>query len=566
MRMVDEKNIHEQYNLWLEKVEDPTLLAELEAMTDDNEAIRNAFYKDLGFGTAGIRGEIAAGTNRMNIYTVARAAQGQSNHINKTNSGDKSVAIAYDSRVNSELFSKVTAAIFAANGIKVYIYPELSAVPTLSFAIRELKTDAGVVLTASHNPAKYNGYKAYGPDGCQISTEESRAISDEMNSLDIFEDIVDYDFDQSLTDGQIEYIKPEVMDKYIESVKSLSLLSDSEVDKDIKIIYSPLNGTGLKPVLRILNELGYTNISVVKEQEHPDGNFPTCPYPNPEIPEAMALGVEYAKREDADIFMATDPDADRVGIAIKDSNDEFQLLSGNLVGVLLLEYICHRLTVMERMPEQPVLIKTTETTSLSRKIATTYGVETIDVLTGFKYIGEKVNELEAAGRLDDFLLGYEESYGYLTGSHVRDKDAINGAFLIAEMFTYYKSQGISLFDKLQDIYDTYGFTLDTQHAYRFEGQAGFEKMKQIMQDLRQPITELAGLEVTEILDYNLGVRNLPKSEVIQFVLGDHGQVIVRPSGTEPLIRVYISLITEREQAQTLELKLKEAVEQFGKIV
>lgn len=564
--MVDEKNIHEQYNLWLEKVEDPTLLAELEAMTDDNEAIRNAFYKDLGFGTAGIRGEIAAGTNRMNIYTVARAAQGQSNHINKTNSGDKSVAIAYDSRVNSELFSKVTAAIFAANGIKVYIYPELSAVPTLSFAIRELKTDAGVVLTASHNPAKYNGYKAYGPDGCQISTEESRAISDEMNSLDIFEDIVDYDFDQSLTDGQIEYIKPEVMDKYIESVKSLSLLSDSEVDKDIKIIYSPLNGTGLKPVLRILNELGYTNISVVKEQEHPDGNFPTCPYPNPEIPEAMALGVEYAKREDADIFMATDPDADRVGIAIKDSNDEFQLLSGNLVGVLLLEYICHRLTVMERMPEQPVLIKTTETTSLSRKIATTYGVETIDVLTGFKYIGEKVNELEAAGRLDDFLLGYEESYGYLTGSHVRDKDAINGAFLIAEMFTYYKSQGISLFDKLQDIYDTYGFTLDTQHAYRFEGQAGFEKMKQIMQDLRQPITELAGLEVTEILDYNLGVRNLPKSEVIQFVLGDHGQVIVRPSGTEPLIRVYISLITEREQAQTLELKLKEAVEQFGKIV
>lgn len=564
--MVDEKNIHEQYNLWLEKVEDPTLLAELEAMTDDNEAIRNAFYKDLGFGTAGIRGEIAAGTNRMNIYTVARAAQGQSNHINKTNSGDKSVAIAYDSRVNSELFSKVTAAIFAANGIKVYIYPELSAVPTLSFAIRELKTDAGVVLTASHNPAKYNGYKAYGPDGCQISTEESRAISDEMNSLDIFEDIVDYDFDKSLTDGQIEYIKPEVMDKYIESVKSLSLLSDSEVDKDIKIIYSPLNGTGLKPVLRILNELGYTNISVVKEQEHPDGNFPTCPYPNPEIPEAMALGVEYAKREDADIFMATDPDADRVGIAIKDSNDEFQLLSGNLVGVLLLEYICHRLTVMERMPEQPVLIKTTETTSLSRKIATTYGVETIDVLTGFKYIGEKVNELEAAGRLDDFLLGYEESYGYLTGSHVRDKDAINGAFLIAEMFTYYKSQGISLFDKLQDIYDTYGFTLDTQHAYRFEGQAGFEKMKQIMQDLRQPITELAGLEVTEILDYNLGVRNLPKSEVIQFVLGDHGQVIVRPSGTEPLIRVYISLITEREQAQTLELKLKEAVEQFGKIV
>ena len=564
------RNVNDLYDLWVKEVKDAELEAELKQIAGDDEAINDAFYRDLSFGTAGLRGVIGAGTYRMNIYTVAQAAQGQANYYNKLKASDdyvNTVAIAYDSRINSEVFAKVTAAVFAANGFKVHIYPELEPVPALSFAIRELQTDTGVVITASHNPAKYNGFKAYGPDGAQVKTEVANGISAEVAQLDIFNDIVDYDFDKSVEAGDIVYIEDAVMDAYIEHVKGESLIDENtEIDKDVKIIYSPFNGTGLKPVTRALKEMGYTNVSVVKEQEHPDGNFPTVPYPNPQIPESMALGIEYAKREDADLFMATDPDADRVGIAIKGSDGEFQLVSGNLVGTLLIDYIVHRKTEMGTMPDNPVMINTIVTTSLASKVAKSNGVKTIYVLTGFKYIGEQIGYLEAEGREDDYLIGFEESYGYLSGTYARDKDAVNAAVLIAEMFSYYKTREISLLDKIEDIYDRYGYTLDLMYTYTFEGQVGAEKMKQILKDIRKPVDSLAGLEVTEVIDYALGINDLPTADVLQYNLGDNGYVIVRPSGTEPQVKIYVSLSADRDKANDLAEELKRAVEAHGSFV
>lgn len=561
------KDVQVLHTEWLENVSEEDLQNELQNISGDVEAINDAFYRDLSFGTGGLRGVIGAGTNRINIYTVAKATQGLSNYVNKGKDRKiRSVAIGYDSRIKSDLFSQVAAAVLAANGIRVHLYPELTPTPTVSYAIRAFGCNAGVMITASHNPAKYNGYKVYGSDGGQITTEQADAISYEINKLDIFNDIVDYDFDKSLTDGDIQYIDAQIITDYIEHVKAESLIdTDTEIDKGIKIIYSPLNGTGLKPVLRALKEMGYSNISVVKEQENPDGNFPTCPYPNPEIPEAMELGIEYAKREDADLFMATDPDADRVGIAIKDNNGEFKLVSGNLVGVLLLDYIGHRLELTNKMPANPVFVKTIVTTSLAERVANSYGIDTVNVLTGFKYIGEKIGLLEAQGRVNDFIFGCEESYGYLSGTYARDKDAVNGAVLIAEMFCYYKTQGISLFDKLKEIYDKYGYTLDTLESYQFEGQAGFEKMNEIMDKLREPLASLGGIKITEFLDYKKGVRDLPKSDVVQLTLGENGHVIIRPSGTEPKLKIYISLKTEKEQAVSLEQTIRREVEDFAGI-
>ena len=557
------EKIVERHQRWLDTISDPELQAGLQEISKDDEVKSDAFYRYLSFGTSGMRGVIGAGTNRMNIYTVGRAAQGQANYYLKNAPDDQkeiSVVISYDSRINSQLFAEYSASIFAGNGLKVYIFKELTPVPTLSFAVRELKADSGVMITASHNPAKYNGYKVYMADGCQANTEVSEGIAEEFEPLNLFEDIKIMDFNEGIQSGQISYVADEILDKYIEHIMNESYVdANTDIDKDVKIIYSPLNGTGLVPVTRALECMGYDNITLVEEQTHPDGNFPTCRYPNPEVKETMALGVEYAKREDADLFMATDPDADRVGIAVKDASGEFQLLSANITGALILDYICHRLTAMNKMPDNPVYVKTIVTTSLGENIATANGLETINVLTGFKYIGKQIGVLEDEGRIDDFIFGHEESYGYLTGTYVRDKDAVSAAVLIAEMFAYYKTRGISLFDRLDEIYDEYGYVLDTLESYTFEGRSGAEKMQVIMHNVRQPVESFAGIPVTEIIDYSEGIGDLPKSDVIEFDLGDNGHVIVRPSGTEPKIKIYLSLRTDRDKAEELEEAIRAAV-------
>ena len=452
-----------EYTRWCENATaDADVTEELKNM--DAVKIEDAFYRNLAFGTGGLRGVIGAGTNRMNVYTVAKASQGLADYVNK-HFENGSIAISYDSRIKSDLFSKVAAGVFAANGIKSYIYSELMPTPCLSFAVRKLGCSAGIMVTASHNPAKYNGYKVYGADGCQITTEAAEEILGEIEKLDIFADVKQCDFDKALSDGMISFIDESVTTDFIEEVKAQSVLFGESVDKNVAIVYSPLNGTGLKPVLRTLKESGYTNVTVVKEQEMPDGGFPTCPYPNPEIKEAMSLGMEYAKKCSADLLLATDPDCDRVGIAVKDKNGEYVLLSGNETGILLFDYICSQRVKHNKMPEEPVMIKTIVTMDMAKLIADNYGVRTIDVLTGFKFIGEQVGELEKIGKESSYIFGFEESYGYLSGGYVRDKDAVDGAFLICEMFSYYATQGISLLDKLGEIFDKYGACLNTLHSY-----------------------------------------------------------------------------------------------------
>ena len=509
--------IMEQYKVWCEKAtKDEDVKAELAQIANDESKISDAFYKNLSFGTGGLRGVIGAGTNRMNIYTVAKASQGLADYVVKNFAeADRSIAVSYDSRIKSDVFAKVASAVFAANGIKVHIYTELMPTPCLSYAVRALNCAAGIMVTASHNPSKYNGYKVYGADGCQITTEAAAEILAEIEKLDIFEDVKLDDFDSQMEKGMISYIPEQIYTDFTNEVKNQSLLSENdEIDRNVAIVYSPLNGTGLKPVTRALRESGFTNITIVKEQEQPDGNFPTCSYPNPEIKEAMALGIEYAKKNNADLLLATDPDCDRVGIAVKDNAGEYVLLSGNQTGCLLLDYICSRRTENHTMPANPVMVKTIVTTDLGQQIAMHYGVKTINVLTGFKFIGEQIGRLEAEGTPESYIFGFEESYGYLSGSYVRDKDAVDGAFLICEMFAYYKTKGISLLDKLNELYNTYGYCLNTLHSYEFEGASGFDKMQNIMASFRGDIKEFAGMKIETCLDYNLGIDNLPKSDVL----------------------------------------------------
>ena len=453
--MGETRDINKLYQLWLKNaVDDIDLKKELLSM--DEKEKEDAFYRDLEFGTGGLRGVIGAGTNRMNIYTVSKATQGFANYILKHfKEGKRSVAISRDSRIKGELFLNTAASIFAANGIKVYIYPYISPVPTLSFATRYLKCSAGVMITASHNPSKYNGYKVYGKDGCQLANDDADEVLSYIESLDIFKDIKKMPFDLGFKKGLIKYIEPEVLTAFIQEVKNQSLLGKSRIDKDVSIVYSPLNGTGLVPVKRCLNEMGFTNITIVKEQEFPNGYFPTCSYPNPEIKEAMALGMEYAKKCDADLLVATDPDCDRVGIAVKNREGEFVLFSGNETGCLLLDYICSRRRALKIMPEDPIMVKTIVSTPLAKRIADSYKVKTIDVLTGFKYIGEQIRLLEKRKKQNSYIFGFEESYGYLSGTYVRDKDAVNATELIVEMFAYYKSKGISLIDKLNELYQKF---------------------------------------------------------------------------------------------------------------
>ena len=529
-----------EYERWLVNVTDKDLHTELESMSD--AAIEDAFYRDLAFGTGGLRGTIGAGTNRMNVYVVAKASQGLANYLLKT-VDEPSVVIGYDSRIKSDVFARTAASVFGANGITVHLWPELNPVPTVSYATRYLHASAGVMVTASHNPSKYNGYKVYGADGCQITTEAAAEILGQIEALDIFADVKCLDFDKAVDAGTIRYIESAVMDSYIAEVKKQSVLFGDEVNRDVAIVYSPLNGTGLKPVTRVLSESGFTNITVVEEQRNPDGNFPTCPYPNPEIREAMELGLKYAADIGADLLLATDPDADRCGIAVRTAGD-YQLLSGNEVGLLLLDFICSQRIRHNRMPQFPVFIKTIVTMDLAEKIAEHYGCQTINVLTGFKFIGEQIGYLEAGGREADYICGFEESYGYLTGSYVRDKDAVNAAFMICEMFAYYKMQNVSLLEKLEEIYNSYGYCLNTLHSYEFPGSAGMEKMNEIMKSFHDGIDSVAGMQVVRTEDYSKGLNGLPKSDVLKFFFDggkESGSVVIRPSGTEPKLKAYISI-------------------------
>ncbi len=623
MRNADE--IRQEYDRWVAVVTEDDLANELKAM--DDTAVEDAFYRDLAFGTGGLRGTIGAGTNRMNIYVVAKASQGLANYLLKTFGDKASVVIGYDSRIKSDVFARTAALVFAANGIKVHLWPELNPVPTVSFATRELKASAGVMITASHNPSKYNGYKVYGPDGCQITTEAAAAILAEIDKLDIFADVKMESFDdikQGLSDGvkqgtsdntdsknvdlsdKIEYIDPSVLTSFIEEVKGQSVLFGDEINRDVAIVYSPLNGTGLKPVTRALQESGFTNITVVEEQRNPDGNFPTCPYPNPEIREAMELGLEYCKKTGADLLLATDPDADRCGIAVRVNKDlgknedgllaksidsdgensvigsdaQYQLLSGNEVGLLLLDYICSQRVKHGKMPEHPVFVKTIVTMDLAERIAENYGVETVNVLTGFKFIGEVIGKLEAQGREKDYICGFEESYGYLTGSYVRDKDAVNAAFMICEMFAYYKTRGISLTGKLDELYAKYGYCLNTLHSFEFPGSSGMQKMADIMAEFHKGLDSIAGMKVTKTEDYSQGLNGLPKSDVLKFyykgsadaasgdsagdTTGINGSVVVRPSGTEPKLKIYVSVTAkDRTVAEKTEGRI---MEELGRLV
>ncbi len=539
-------DVLQEYNRWLSW---PGMDAEtktaLSAMT--REQVEDAFYRDLAFGTGGLRGVIGAGTNRMNIYTVAKATQGLADYLNKQRE-NPSVCIGYDSRIKSDVFARVAAGVFAANGVKVFIWPRLMPVPTVSFAVRHLGADAGVMITASHNPSKYNGYKVYGADGCQITTQAAAQVLAEIEKLDIFRDVHTGSFEEYLEKGWISYIPEETYTAFVGNVKAQSVLFGEDVNKATAIVYSPLNGAGRWPVLRTLSEMGYTNVTVVAEQAEPDGNFPTCPYPNPEIREAMELGLRYARENNADLLLATDPDCDRVGIAVKNEKGEYVLLSGNETGILLLNYICSQRAKHGKMPEKPVMVKTIVTMDLAERIAAHYGLETRNVLTGFKYIGEQIGLLEAQGQKERYVFGFEESYGYLTGTYVRDKDGVGGAYMICEMFSYYAARGIRLTEKLLELYREYGYCRNTLHSFQFEGSAGFAKMQRIMARFRQGIPSFGGLRVEKLLDYSLGLDGLPKSDVLKFLLEGGCSLVVRPSGTEPKLKLYLSVTAEDAQA------------------
>lgn len=560
-------NEKELYKLWLEKaVDDADLQTELKSIEGDDEAIKDRFYRNLEFGTGGLRGVIGAGTNRLNVYTIRRVTQGLADYVNEAFK-NPSVAISYDSRIKSDVFAKAAAGVLVANGIKVYIYSELMPTPMLSFAVRNLKCDAGIMVTASHNPAKYNGYKAYGADGCQMTLEAAAIVLNKINSLDMFADVKNSDFEAGLASGMIEYISDAVIEEYYKNVLAQGINTKLCAESGLKLVYTPLNGTGNKPVRAILDRIGIKDVVVVPEQEMPDGNFPTCPFPNPEIKEALNLGLKLCEEYKPDLLLATDPDADRVGIAVPSENG-YVLFSGNEVGALLLEYIASQRTALGTMPEKPVTIKTIVTTDIIKAIAKEYGIEVIEVLTGFKFIGEQIGFLEAKGEEDRYIFGFEESYGYLAGSYVRDKDAVVASMLIVEMAAYYRTKGISLIQARENLYKKYGVYVHSQQSFVCEGASGMEKMKEIMSGLRaNHPTEIGGLKVTVFEDYiastsknvetgEVTAITLPKSDVLSFKLTDGASVVIRPSGTEPKIKAYYTTTGKTfEQAKALEAKI-----------
>ena len=563
---MDKIKAMEQYELWVRKAKwDSDIIQELLEMQIDKNQIEDAFYRDLRFGTGGLRGVIGAGTNRMNIHVVARASQGLANYVKRHVAADKRrIAIGYDSRIKSDLFAKIVAGVFAANNIEVFIYSELMPTPCLSFAVRKLNCAAGVMITASHNPAKYNGYKVYGADGGQITTSAAKEIEAEIGKLDFFEDIQYINYD--LASDTIHNISEDIYTAFINEVRNQSLLGEQDyIDKKIKIVYSPLNGTGLKPVCRVLKEVGYENVFIVKEQQKPDGHFTTCPNPNPELRETMALGIEYARQYNAELFLATDPDCDRVGVAVRNSQGEFVLLSGNEIGLLLMDYICARRVKLNKMPSNPIVVKTIVTTDMAERIAAYYGVQIINVLTGFKYIGEHIGMLEDIGKETSYIFGFEESYGYLSGTYARDKDAVGGCFLICEMLAYYRGKGSNLLEKLEELYGRYGFWLNTLHSYEFEGASGFYRMQKIMDKFRDDILAIGTKRVELRIDYAEGIDGLPKSDVIKYQLEDNCSMVIRPSGTEPKLKVYISVsASSREEASGLEGDIAKSLEHYIK--
>ena len=524
--------------LWLEKVKEPDLREELEAMRSDEQAAIEAFHQDLEFGTAGLRGTIGAGTDRMNVHTVGRATQGFADYLN-ANFDAPTVAIGRDSRNKGDEFVRRAASVFAANGVKTYVYPRIEPTPAVSFAVRDLKCSGGVCMTASHNPAPYNGYKAYGSDGCQIATEAADAISAAIAKVDAFEDVKIIDFDEAVEQGTIVWIPEDTLDRFIDAVEACSVAKPEDAQSPLKLVYTPLNGTGLECVSRILDRVGITDVTVVPEQKDPDGNFPTCPYPNPEIREALQKGIELSEKVHPDLLLATDPDADRVGVAVKDG-DDYLLLSGNEIGVLLLDYVARQTADRGDDMASKVAVTTIVSSVMVDAVAAEYGFEARRVLTGFKYIGGVIGELEAQGAPDRYLFGFEESYGYLNGTHVRDKDAVDASMLICQMAQYYKRRDMNLADAMRALYERHGYYLNKTLSFSYPGVEGGMKMKALMEGLRaNPPASIAGLAVEGTVDYAEGVSGLPAANVVEFDLEGSNKLIVRPSGTEPKVKAYL---------------------------
>lgn len=557
---------NQEYERWCALAKEESIQKSLENYTE--EEIEDAFYQDLKFGTGGLRGIMGAGTNRMNIYTVAKASQGLAQYLHQNNSKQSlSVVIGFDSRLQSNLFAETAASVFAANRIHVHIWPFLTPVPTVSFATRTLKASAGIMITASHNPKQYNGYKVYGEDGCQITPSVALKITEEIDSLDIFKDIKKEDFHNALTKGEIEYIDQAMLDRFLDAVKKQSVLYGDNANKTIQIVYTPLNGSGYIPVYRVLKETGFQNINVVEEQQDPDGNFPTCPYPNPEIKESLELGLQYCKKNHADLLLATDPDCDRVGIAIKNTAGDYTLLSGNETGILLFDFICMQRRKHHKIPGNPLSIKTIVSTDMGKQIAEYYGIKMIDVLTGFKYIGEQISNLEEKGEEERFIFGFEESCGYLSGAYVRDKDAVGASLLICEMLAYYQAHNMNLYNRLQDLYRQFGYYLNTLHSFSFDGPSGLIRMQEIMQRFREKskagTSTFSGMKVIKVLDYIQGIDHLPSSNVLKFLLEQDCSIVVRPSGTEPKLKVYLSIKgTNAEDAEKIEKLLLTDLQSF----
>ena len=534
----------DDYKRWLSaELEDGDLSAELALIEGKDDEIKDRFAVSLKFGTAGLRGVLGAGSNRMNIYVVRQATQGLANWV-KTQGGNQLVAISYDSRIKSDVFAKEAACVLAANGIKVRIYDALMPVPALSFATRYYQANAGIMVTASHNPAKYNGYKAYGPDGCQMTDDAAAVVYAEIQKTDILEGAKRISFEEGIAQGLIEYVGDDCKEGLYDAIKACQVRPGLCKTAGLKLVYSPLNGSGLVPVTRILADIGIDDITIVPEQQYPDGNFPTCPYPNPEIYEALHLGLELAKASGADLMLATDPDADRVGIAMKCPDGSYELVSGNEVGVLLLDYICQGRIEKGTMPKNPVAVKSLVSTPLADAVAANYGVEMRNVLTGFKWIGDQIAGLEAAGEVERFILGFEESYGYLAGPYVRDKDAVVASMLICEMAAYYRSIGSSVKERLESIYAKYGRYLNKVDSFEFPGLSGMDKMAGIMTSLREaPPAEIGGYKVVKVVDYKKTAETgLPSANVLVYTLAGGATVIVRPSGTEPKIKTYFTTL------------------------
>ena len=556
-----ERNTKQEYHRWLTFSALPDdLRRELETIAQDEAAIQDYFYRELEFGTGGLRGVLGAGTNRMNVLTVGKATQGLADYLNSLPGKEKSVAIAHDSRINSRLFAVHTARVLAANGITARLYPRLEPTPALSYAVRALRCDAGVCVTASHNPAEYNGYKVYGPDGCQITVQAAKEIQRAIDRVDCLDDVITISEQEARKRGLFMDIPESVLDGFVQAVYDQRMPLPDDLPP-LKVVYTPLNGTGLECVRRILDKIGVTDVTLVPEQSQPDGNFPTCPYPNPEIREALERGIQLCEKVHPDLLLATDPDCDRVGVAVKEEND-YTLLTGNEVGILLLDFICKVRQAAGTMPKDPVAVTTIVSTTMADAVAEKYGVELRRTLTGFKFIGEQIGFLEQKGEAERYIFGFEESYGYLSGPHVRDKDGVNAAMLICQMARWYKARGMTLAQAMRALYEEFGYYQCSLKSVTYNGQNGLDKMQNIMDNLRNNhLKEISRLKIREILDYKQGIKDLPASNVLEFRLEKEAKVMLRPSGTEPKLKMYLfgrgaTLREAREQLERLEIGME----------